>query len=420
MDSTKTQILTQALNAVEGSVFVVEPTSEGYKILFANQSTYQLLNLHESIEGQYIRHILPTNKKRWIRRQFEKVVLAQKAITIDIPTDREMSKAQHWRLNLKPIVEGQVVTSIIGTITVQTEQVRSRQKVREGQRYVAALEQAPYGVCFVNGEGETTMVNRTLCHWLDRSMESFSTQSISDFIHVDDAQVFAQALTKVMAGQRSYDGIEVRLQLPEKIMWTSVCMSHVVEGEQAGYVIVQFVDITKRKANEEELQRLATRDHLTGLSNRMVFDDALKLAAKKAQRYNRSGAVVYIDLDDFKSINDLYGHKAGDQALKEVAHVLKHVFRETDVVCRIGGDEFAVIMHEVSEGEAATKVSQVEKEISRLQVMAHGKNVAVSASLGVQSYNGDTALDIETLVENADRAMYERKMAGKEGWRSRA
>lgn len=415
-------ILHGTLGALNHAVFVLQVEGDRYKLVFANTATSQLLGTSGPIEGLYLTDLLTGGQKRWIRRHLATVIRQQSSLSRAFPTEREVEKAQHLYLTLTPFMDSETgeVTHISGSVEIQTESVRSRHTHRNQQRYVSALEQAPYGVCFVSLTGKTTMVNRTLSHWLDRSLESFSTLGIENFIHVDDAQVFAQALLKVRTGMRSYGDFEIRLQLPEKLLWASVSMSSIQESEKDGYVIIQFVDITKRKAHEEELTRLATRDHLTGISNRMIFDDAIKLAAKKAERYNRPGAVVYIDLDDFKSINDRYGHKAGDQALQEVAHVLKHVFRETDVVCRIGGDEFAVIMHEVMAGEAQAKVHQVEQEIARLQIRAHGKNVRISASIGLQTYDGKLPLDIEALIESADKNMYAKKTASKESWRSRA
>lgn len=417
-----THILKGTLNALNHAVFVFEVDSLGFRLVYANSATCALLEVPSVVEGLYLQDIFSGGRKRWVRRQLAKVVESAHPFSIEFPTDKEFAKAQHLHLTLTPFLDPETgkVSHISCSALVQTETVRNRLAHRMQQRYVSALEHAPYGVCFVDLEGRTTMVNRTLSQWLDRSVESFAREGVAPFIHVDDAQLFAQALLKVSAGERVYGDIELRLQLPEGLMWATVSMSLVMENEREGHVIIQFVDITKRKAHEEELQKLATRDHLTGISNRMVFDDALQLAAKKAQRYNRPGAIVYIDLDDFKSINDLYGHKAGDQALQEVAHVLKHVFRETDVVCRIGGDEFAVIMHEVMAGEAQAKVKQVEKEIARLQICTHGKNVRIQASIGLEAYDGKAPVDIDALIERADKNMYSKKMQAKESWRHRA
>ena len=421
MDASSSHILTlaQALDAVSEGVFVL--STADYEVLLANKKMHQLLDVPTDLKGQNLHEVMSSGPCRWLKKKIQCVVQTEEAETFDLPTSKELSSAQHWKITLQPLHEKGVVTSVLGTLSVQTEQVRERVKQRQQERYVTALEQAPYGVCFVDESGVPHMVNRTLCRWLDRSRESVSGIRISDFIHIDDRQVFAQALLKAATEGRAYENMEVRLQLPENLMWASVCLSRVVEGENAGYTIVQFVDITKRKANEDKLMRLATRDHLTGLSNRMVFDDALQLAVKKARRYGRPGAVVYIDMDDFKSINDNYGHKAGDAALQEMAHVLKHVFRETDVVCRIGGDEFAVIMSEVSEALAVAKIQQVEHEIRSLHVMAHGKNVAISASLGLQCFDGQDEITIDQIIESADRAMFDKKRASRSAdWRPRA
>jgi diguanylate cyclase (GGDEF)-like protein len=186
-----------------------------------------------------------------------------------------------------------------------------------------------------------------------------------------------------------------------------------VEDTESPYTIVQFVDITKRKEEESELLRLATQDHLTELSNRKVFDENLGMSIKQAKRYNRQGAVLYIDLDKFKDINDNYGHKAGDCILKEVGKALKEVFRETDTVSRIGGDEFAIIMNEVDCTEAQRKAGMIEDKIKKIRITAHGKEVSVTASMGVQIFNGINCPSEEDIVEGADKAMYNKKAASK-------
>ena len=145
----------------------------------------------------------------------------------------------------------------------------------------------------------------------------------------------------------------------------------------------------------------------------MVFEKSLRTALAKARRYNRPGAVLYIDLNDFKGINDTYGHKAGDKVLTEVGQVLKQVFRETDTVSRIGGDEFAVIMEEASLQEAQWKAGLVEQAVKDLNVVAHDKLVKVGVSLGVQAFDGSDELTADAIIEAADKAMYDHKSQSK-------
>ncbi|MDD9911843.1 MAG: sensor domain-containing diguanylate cyclase [Alphaproteobacteria bacterium] len=274
--------------------------------------------------------------------------------------------------------------------------------------YTAALAYSPFGIAFLDECGHLQHVNKTLSEWLKQPMAQLADMTLSQFIWEEDQLLFERVLKRVFKRGQTHHDIELRLTGSRgQPRWVSLSLSRlpVMRGQQ---VAVYMSDITRRKKTERELLQLANTDHLTGLSNRMVFDETLKRAVKNAQRYDRPGAVLYIDLNDFKKINDSYGHKAGDAILQELGRVLQNLFRDTDTVSRIGGDEFAVIMEEISASQAEFKGKVVERAVKKISLEVDGETLSCSASVGVKFFCG-AETQVEDILTAVDQAMYERK-----------
>ena len=174
-------------------------------------------------------------------------------------------------------------------------------------------------------------------------------------------------------------------------------------------------DISERKENEEHIKRLAHHDSLTGLPNRNLLHDRMAQALARVRRNNGRVAILFVDLDKFKPINDVYGHKIGDEVLVEVAKRLQGSVRTSDTVARIGGDEFAVILEEIHHPSEATKIAS--KIVTQLAtpIQALDKICQIGASVGVALYPDD-GNDLDEVVKAADLAMYRVKHAGRNGY----
>lgn len=194
--------------------------------------------------------------------------------------------------------------------------------------------------------------------------------------------------------------------------WMHVLYSPMPSG---GFVLT-LTDFTYRKNLEEHLRHQATHDFLTKLPNKLLFQDRVRMALAHAKRSNLTGCVLFLDLDNFKDVNDHYGHEIGDGLLVAVASRLSSVIREYDTVARSGGDEFLILLPEIKTDEG------MENLLFRIQgtfwepFQISGNQVKISMSLGVSRYPRDS-FDMKELIRKADIAMYAAKQSGKNTWR---
>lgn len=176
-------------------------------------------------------------------------------------------------------------------------------------------------------------------------------------------------------------------------------------------------DITELKEAEEKIRQLAYYDTLTGLPNRRLLVDRLDHALAQARRFHRSLAVMFLDLDRFKLINDTLGHSSGDELLRQVATRLAACVREGDTVARPGGDEFVIVLTEVAQPQDAAGVARKVITAFDAPFPVAGQELRVTTSIGIAIYPIDGADDVDELMKKADMAMYRAKEAGRNGYR---
>jgi len=196
--------------------------------------------------------------------------------------------------------------------------------------------------------------------------------------------------------------------------WTSISVIRDDKGEVSNY-IASFTDISERKAAEERIHQLAHHDALTGLLNRFSLESRLEQALLSARRGHQQLAVLFIDMDRFKIINDTLGHHAGDALLVEVARRLQSCVRESDIVARLGGDEFIVVLTGMEASmAAATVAAEIVSKLNEPYIIA-GQPLHSSPSVGISTFPADGE-DVETLMRNADTAMYHAKEQGRNNY----
>ena len=194
-------------------------------------------------------------------------------------------------------------------------------------------------------------------------------------------------------------------------LWLSVTALYRLDGSLEKYLVTMY-DISEQKSSQERIYYLAHYDVLTSLPNRILFMDRFAHALDKSKREQQRFALMFIDLDNFKQINDTYGHSYGDQLLCSVAERLKATVRESDTVARLSGDEFLILMENLSEHRAAATLAQKLLSELAIPIVVGETELFVSASIGIACYPDDGD-DSETLLKNGDMAMYKAKEAGR-------
>ena len=232
-------------------------------------------------------------------------------------------------------------------------------------------------------------------------------------------QVLAQ--TGTSKGQHALDWLGVPLTTENGTIGALVLQSHsaTVHYTQQDQELLQFVSsqlaaAVERKRTHAHLEFLAQHDQLTHLANRALFLDRLQHALHRAQRDSSRLAVLYLDMDNFKKINDTFGHGTGDQLLREVAHRLRQCVRESDTVGRLGGDEFAIVLDDISRQEDAAMVAGKIVEALSAPYLIDGKTLGSSPSVGIAVYPEHGQSDLQ-LIQLADDAMYRAKHNGGKG-----
>jgi len=311
---------------------------------------------------------------------------------------------------------GQLLTNF--NILVR-ERNEAYQSVRDSEkRFRNILENAPIGMAVVSLEGKFTLVNHSLCELVGYEKDELEGMRFQDITFPDDLSADLSNIQQLLNGTSTSYQLEKRyLRKNGDIVW--VQLTRFVQRDSGGsplYFIVQIEDISERLRSQEQIKQLAYFDALTNLPNRRLLMDRLNHALAQAKRFKRSMAVMYLDLDNFKQINDTLGHDYGDELLKVVAERLLTCVRSVDTVCRQGGDEFIIALGEIANPQDSTIVA--EKIIKAINQPVHikGSMLQVTTSIGIAVYPGNSAAEAIELMKKADLAMYEVKKRGRNGF----
>lgn len=243
------------------------------------------------------------------------------------------------------------------------------------------------------------------------SHDQLSGKNFIDLICPGDRKSIAATLHSLVRSEQSVSAVGKISQLDGSTVDIELAATPFSDHIRQDTLLV-VRDIADRKNAEQKIYHLAHHDPLTGLANRMLFKERLEHAIAQAHRTGKSLAVLFIDLDHFKVVNDTAGHNAGDQVLRECAQRLQSCLRDSDTVARTGGDEFLVLIESASDPLHVPSVAQKLLTAMERPFHAGAKEYAVGASIGISTYPAD-GLQVETLVKNADIAMYRAKAEGR-------
>ncbi|MCZ8252635.1 MAG: EAL domain-containing protein [Hylemonella sp.] len=415
----RARVLDTLVNNLDGMAYRCRH-DETWRMIFVSQGCQSLTGYGPSalvqnavISWEDITH--PLDRSR-VRAQIDEAVHNGQRFTVEyrITTQAGVIKWVHERGIAVHDEQGElVIEGFIEDITAQREMVQAQKEAE--LRYRNIFEHASEGIFQTTPEGRYLAANPALARLYGYPSPAALMSGLDDigrqlYVKSSQRERFRQLMDQhgevLNFESEVYRADGTRLWISEN--------AHIVRDADGRVLYYEGTvqDISERRRHQEELERQANHDMLTGLPNRILLADRVEQAIARADRLGYYLAVVFIDLDNFKFINDSLGHGAGDELLKAIATRLQHCVRGTDTVARLGGDEFVLLLSD--HFRASTVISQLKRVLAEIgqPVMLSGREFHVGASLGVAMYpaDGDNS---DALLKHADTAMYAAKNSGR-------
>lgn len=308
--------------------------------------------------------------------------------------------------------QGQVIAAI-ETLQDHTSLKHAEEALRQSEEsYRSLIERSPDAVIVHRG-GTVLFVNQAAANLFSaKDPGQMTGVLVADLVHPDFREVVQERISRVEIEQRVKPYIEEKiLSMDGEEVDVEACSAPVFYREKWSVQTI-LRDIHERKELQEQVWRQANFDTLTGIPNRMLFNDRLQMAIERGQREGYSVALMFIDLDHFKEVNDTLGHESGDSLLKQVAERLAKTLRKSDTLARIGGDEFTVVMPCVIEPPHVSTVANRLLSLLAQPFTLPGGEGRISGSIGIAIFPDDAG-DIPMLMHHADSAMYRAKQSGR-------
>ncbi|MBE0488938.1 MAG: EAL domain-containing protein [Halomonas sp.] len=373
-----------------------------------------LLAPSASLQGRHYREVLPDRVADQLEAELERMAQTGRPTAYDYTLEIQ-GEPRNFNTLLSPLIDHDHTQA--GALAVVRDVTEER--ATEAQLRIAATAfETHLGMLITDGDSRILKVNDTFTRitgYSEAEVVGRNPRLLSSGLH-DDA--FYRRLWRSVLRTDSWQGEVWNRRKNGEVFpeWLTLSAVRNAAGKTTHFVAT-FSDLTERKAAEKEIHQLAFFDPLTGLPNRRLMLDRLEVALKDSYRSGQFGALLFLDLDHFKQVNDTLGHHAGDQLLQEVAHRLEGVLRDTDTVARLGGDEFAVLLHDL--GTELEEVAVIAERVANklLAVMQAPlrlgeERLVVSISIGLTLYR-DHETTLDEILQQADMALFQAKAAGR-------
>ena len=306
------------------------------------------------------------------------------------------------------------VLVMVRDVTAQRSAERAERE--SSSRFQAFFDHAGIAIQLLTPRGEVVDTNPACREMLGYTSAELAGKSFGAQLAEGESFEPAECCGELWAGTRESVSVEKRLRHKDgSTVWAQITVARVAHGDEQR-LMAMLQDVTERKRMEQQLLRQAFQDDLTGLANRALFRDRLRHALDRRARLQVDVAVLVLDLDGFKRVNDSLGHAAGDELLQVVGQRIANTVRAGETVARLGGDEFAIVVETVQMDEDPTALAERLLRVIAAPARIAGREVVVQVSVGIAT--AQPGEDGDTVLRNADTAMYSAKTAGRQCWRT--
>jgi diguanylate cyclase (GGDEF)-like protein/PAS domain S-box-containing protein len=400
-------------NALDGILVADVETKKFYS---GNSMMCRMLGYsEEEIKYLGVRDIHPEEDLPFVTELFEKQVWREKKLAKDIPIKRDDGSVFYADINSFPITLSDK-TFLVGIFRDITERRRSENLLQESEeKYRRIVETAEEGIWTIDAEGNTTFVNKKMAEMLGYSADEMAGMHLFTFM---DEEWKATAYVNMEHRRKGiFEQHEFRFLRKDGTYMYALLSTNPLYDSNGNYIgaLAMVTDITERKKAEDRIEHLAYYDALTGLTNRNLFIDRLTQGIARAEYSKKVVAVIVVDIDRFKSINDAYGLDAGDAVLQEVAKRLLSSVRDGDTIARLGNDDFGVLLIDIADSaDIILVIEKIMKKVSR-PIQFDGKEIMLTLSAGISVYPYD-GKDASSHIKNADLALAKAKQQGRKNY----
>ena len=389
-------------------------------ITFVNESFCKILGYSsEELVGKPFADFLHPDDKAMVLEKFaEGLANPEAGYQLEFRATHRDGHTVWIHPSVAPVFHKNVLSTGTALVFDITERKRLEETIKKSEeRYRTILEEIQDNYFEADLNGSLTFVNDAMCRTMGYSKEELIGMNYRVFATKDDVEVVYRDFNRVYHTGETIKGLSYKFVQKNGTVGFGELSISAIKNEEGEVIAFRGTarDVTERKRLEQELADIATHDFLTGLPNRVLLHDRLNVGLEHAKRNDSNMAVMMLDLDRFKVVNDTLGHSIGDKLLRAVGERLSDIVRKSDTVARVGGDEFLVLLPQITKIEDATRVAQKILEAFRKPFVINSYQARVTTSIGIAFYPEDGD-DADALLTNADTAMYGVKEHGRDDY----
>lgn len=396
-------------NAVQGIVI-----HRNFKPLYANRAFAQLFGYKSAkdiMAMPLLRPLIPADRWAKVEEEYDALMRGEKTSVITRARGIHRDGREIWLAITERVIDWKGEKAVVLNAFDITLQMAAEQNLARNEQHLRAiLEILPYPIYITADNGELLFVNRKTCLLLQQSASQLLKSRSTDFFADPQEREELRQLLETIPDIRE---VEVKMKTARGRTFTAELAAIKTNYGNRGAIMVALSDISQRKEMEAELLHQATIDALTGISNRRHFMEEAAKELERARRFGRPVSVMMIDLDHFKKVNDEYGHAAGDAALQAAVKRSLESLRQLDIMGRLGGEEFAVVMPETNLEEGRVAAERLRRHVAERPLLAGREAVPCTVSIGVAEMT-EKDRSIDDMLNRADKALYHAKESGRD------